>query len=103
MAGADRAWRLPSPASFAAERRAKLCWENVVVSLQTILARPVTVGGRTALELQGFPHYLGAGEFRKVHLLLYFAGINRKCVSAVIQARSREARLVRCELRRVTR
>jgi Transcriptional regulator, AbiEi antitoxin N-terminal domain len=80
---------------------AKLRGENVVVSLQTILERPVTVGRRTALELQGFAHYLG--EFREVHLLLYFAGISRRCVSAVTETRSREARLIRCELRRVTR
>lgn len=29
---------------------------------------PLIVGGRTALELQGLAHYLGAGEFREVHL-----------------------------------
>jgi hypothetical protein len=30
----------------------------VVISLQTILGYPLTVGGRTALELQGYAHYL---------------------------------------------
>jgi hypothetical protein len=45
-----------------------LRWQHVVISLQTILARPLIVGGRTALELQGFAHYLGTGEFREVHL-----------------------------------
>jgi hypothetical protein len=33
-------------------------WEPAVVSLQRILELPVTVGGRTALELQGLAHYL---------------------------------------------
>jgi Transcriptional regulator, AbiEi antitoxin, Type IV TA system/Transcriptional regulator, AbiEi antitoxin N-terminal domain len=46
----------------------RLRWQHVVISLQTILERPLTVGGRTALELQGFAHYLGTGEFREVHL-----------------------------------
>jgi hypothetical protein len=44
-----------------------LRWQNVVVSLQTILERSLVVGGRTALELQGFAHYLGR-DFREVHL-----------------------------------
>jgi hypothetical protein len=49
-----------------------LDWERVVISLQTLLDRPVTVGGRTALEMQGFGHYLSAANFtaakREVHL-----------------------------------
>src|SRR5258708_4168597 len=45
-----------------------LRWQHVVISLQTVLERPFIVGGRTALELQGFAHYLGAGELREVHL-----------------------------------
>ena len=45
-----------------------LRWQHVVISLQTVLQRSLTVGGRTALELQGFAHYLGAVEFREVHL-----------------------------------
>lgn len=45
-----------------------LRWQHVVISLQTVLERPFIVGGRTALELQGFAHYLGTGEFREVHL-----------------------------------
>ena len=44
-----------------------LRWQNVVVSLQTILERSLVVGGRTALELQGFAHYLGR-DFREVHV-----------------------------------
>lgn len=44
-----------------------LRWQHVVVSLQTLLERPYTVGGRTALELQGFSHYLSGGP-REIHL-----------------------------------
>jgi hypothetical protein len=31
-----------------------LAWEHVVISLQMLLERPLAVGGRTALELQGY-------------------------------------------------
>lgn len=37
-----------------------LTWQKAVISLQTLLERPLIVGGRTALELQGFSHYLRA-------------------------------------------
>lgn len=47
--------------------RGALRWEQVVISLQTLLGFPVVVGGRTALELQGFGHYL-AREQAEVHL-----------------------------------
>ena len=40
----------------------------MVISLQTLLGCPFTVGGRTALELQGFAHYLSSGRRREVHL-----------------------------------
>jgi hypothetical protein len=43
-------------------------WEHVVISLQTLLEQPLTVGGRTALELQGFTHYLSSTGPREVHL-----------------------------------
>jgi len=46
----------------------KLLWQHVVISLQTLLDVPVTVGGRTALELHGFSHYVSAGSMREVHL-----------------------------------
>jgi hypothetical protein len=46
----------------------KLLWQHVVISLQTLLEVPAIVGGRTALELHGFSHYVsGAGE-KEVHL-----------------------------------
>ncbi len=42
----------------ALENRATLAsWEQVVISLQSLLWFPVTVGGRTALELQGYTYY----------------------------------------------
>jgi hypothetical protein len=49
-------------------QRGELSWQQVVISLQTLLLRnPLTVGGRTALELQGFAHYLVHTE-SEVHL-----------------------------------
>jgi hypothetical protein len=56
---------LPAPTKKEDEA---LRWQNVVISLQTILERPVIVGGRTALELQGFTHYLSVTGPREVHL-----------------------------------
>jgi len=48
--------------------RGKLGWQQAIISLQTILGGdPVVVGGRTALELQGYAHYL-ATQVKEVHL-----------------------------------
>lgn len=47
--------------------RGSLQWEEVVISLQTLLRLPVSVGGRTALELQGYAHYLSYSQ-PAVHL-----------------------------------
>jgi hypothetical protein len=47
--------------------RGALGWEQVVISLQSLLALPLAVGGRTALELQGYAHFLPHEE-REVHL-----------------------------------
>ena len=48
--------------------RGTLSWQQVVISLQTLLLRsPLTVGGRTALELQGYAHYLPQRQIA-VHL-----------------------------------
>lgn len=48
--------------------RGILSWEQAVISLQTLLYRtPLAVGGRTALELQGYEHYLPRAT-RQVHL-----------------------------------
>lgn len=50
---------LHQPARRVYQRRdAPLTWQAVVVSLQTLLAHDLVVGGRSALELQGYAHYL---------------------------------------------
>jgi hypothetical protein len=47
--------------------RGSLSWQQVVISLQTVLKEPLVVGGRTALELQGYAHYLRQ-TMKEVHL-----------------------------------
>jgi hypothetical protein len=61
--------RLEQPARRVYRRpRGSLSWQQVVISLQTLLLRnPLTVGGRTALELQGFAHFLKGAE-TEIHL-----------------------------------
>lgn len=61
--------RLEQPARRVYRRpRGSLSWQQAVISLQTLLLRsPLTVGGRTALELQGFSHFLKAAE-SEIHL-----------------------------------
>jgi transcriptional regulator with AbiEi antitoxin domain of type IV toxin-antitoxin system len=61
-------YRRPPAALAGPKDNEALPWQNVVISLQTILERPVIVGGRTALELQGFAHYLSVAGPREVHL-----------------------------------
>ena len=52
---------LSQPAHRVYQRpRGNLSWQQAVISLQTLLARDLTVGGRTAIELHGFAHYLQA-------------------------------------------
>lgn len=55
------------PRASVSERK-KLCWQDVVISLQTLHQCPITIGGRTALELQGFVHNRGACGVQEVHL-----------------------------------
>lgn len=43
-------------------------WEPVVISLQSLLKLSLTVGGRTALELDGVTHYLSMHDKGEVHL-----------------------------------
>lgn len=63
-----RAGWLNSPTRRVYRRsRTPLTWQQVVVSLQTVLDLPLTVGGRTALEQQGYAHYLSTVT-REVHL-----------------------------------
>ena len=47
--------------------RGTVSWEQVIISLQTLLGYPVSVGGRTALELQGYAHYLPQAQ-NAIHL-----------------------------------
>lgn len=59
---------LEQPATRVFRRsRGTLTWQQVVISLQTLLAQPLVVGGRTALELQGYAHYLPQAT-TEVHL-----------------------------------
>jgi hypothetical protein len=66
---ARRVYRRPVPKSPTDGGHEDLRWQPVVISLQTLLGYPFTVGGRTALELQGFGHYLTSREhLREIHL-----------------------------------
>jgi hypothetical protein len=47
--------------------RGSLTWQQLVVSLQTLLDYPLVLGGRTALELHGYAHYLSQKQMQ-VHL-----------------------------------
>lgn len=63
----DLGWLEQAARSVYRRPRGKLTWEQVVISLQTLMQYPAIVGGRTALELQGYSHYLSQ-EIREVHL-----------------------------------
>jgi len=62
------AYRRPTPQLPHEGGATTLSWQSVVISLQTLLAAKFVVGGRTALELQGFAHYLSSAPQREVHL-----------------------------------
>lgn len=63
----DGGW-LEQPARGVYRRpRGPLAWEQVVISLQAMLDLPVSVGGRTALEFQGYAHYLRQTQ-QDIHL-----------------------------------
>jgi hypothetical protein len=62
-----RVYRRPSQLT-----RASLRWDVVVLSLQQVMHKPLHVGGRTAVELSGYAHYVEAGETPRVYL--YGAG-----------------------------
>ncbi|ADM09225.1 hypothetical protein PB2503_05767 [Parvularcula bermudensis HTCC2503] len=55
-------YRRPGTASNSAE------WQLVVRSLQHVMDYSSVVGGRTALDLQGFVHYVPIGGDQEVHL-----------------------------------
>ncbi|MGD9924843.1 MAG: type IV toxin-antitoxin system AbiEi family antitoxin domain-containing protein [Hyphomicrobiaceae bacterium] len=53
------AGRLEQPARRVYRRpRGSLDWQQVVISLQTLLGHDLLVGGRSALDLLGFSHYV---------------------------------------------
>jgi hypothetical protein len=60
-------YRRPAP-ELAQQAANAISWESVVISLQTLLKVGFVVGGRTALELEGFAHYLPAVPQREVNL-----------------------------------
>lgn len=54
----DAGW-LDQPARGVYRRpRGSLNWQQVVISLQALLGYPLLLGGRSALEWQGYAHYL---------------------------------------------
>jgi hypothetical protein len=57
-------YRRPAPS----KQNERLSWEQLVVSLNALLNVPVAAGARTALELQGFSHYVAASGSREAHL-----------------------------------
>ena len=61
-------YRRPAPQLPQEGSEKVLSWESVVISLQSLLDAHFVVGGRTALELQGFAHYLPSTPQREVHL-----------------------------------
>jgi hypothetical protein len=61
-------YRRPSAPLPSRGKAQDLLWEQVVISLQTLMSKTITIGGRTALELQGFSHYLTPLGPREVHL-----------------------------------
>lgn len=59
---------LTQPVRGAYQRpRGPLTWQQVVISLQVLLEKALIVGGRTALEAQGYAHYLPHRQ-AEVHL-----------------------------------
>jgi hypothetical protein len=58
-----RVYRRPMQAA-----KSLLRWDVVVLSLQQVMHKPLHVGGRTAVELSGYAHYLEAGDASTVYL-----------------------------------
>jgi Transcriptional regulator, AbiEi antitoxin N-terminal domain len=60
--------RLEQPVRGVFRRpRGPLTWQEVVISLQSVLHYQLAVGGRSALDLEGYAHYLSA-EVTHIHL-----------------------------------
>ncbi len=63
----DSGWLVQPTRQVYQRSRSELNWQQVVISLQTLLERDLAVGGRTALELKGYGHYLSYHQ-TEVHL-----------------------------------
>ena len=61
-------WLMPVAHGVVAKPGTKLAWQAVVHSLQFLMEYDVLVGGRTALELHGFAHYLRPQGMTEVQL-----------------------------------
>ena len=61
-------FRRPAYFPGAPGSRLPLDWRQVVVSLQMVMRRPLAVGGRSALELNGYGHVVGLRGMREIHL-----------------------------------
>ncbi len=59
---------VPLAAGVYIRQEARLSWKGIVASLQCMTHTPIHVGGLTALELEGFSHYLSKGSKPSVHL-----------------------------------
>jgi len=60
---APRLYRRPSQLT-----KTSLRWDVVVLSLQQVMHKPLHVGGRTAVELAGYAHYVQTGETPQVYV-----------------------------------
>lgn len=47
---------------------AKTKWQHLVISMQSLMRQPIAVGGLSALELQGYGHYVSLGTGHRVYL-----------------------------------
>ena len=61
-------FRRPLHHSGVDETVAPLSWQHVVASIQLVMKQSIAVGGRTALELNGYAHYVSSGSPREIHL-----------------------------------
>ena len=43
-------------------------WQHLIISMQSLMRMPVAVGGLSALELQGFGHYIRVGSTPSIYL-----------------------------------
>ena len=61
-------WIDPVGRGAFVRRGDKVGWEGAVYALQRYAGKAIQPGGRTALELHGYAHFLRMGSRREVHL-----------------------------------